>query len=329
MTEQQTTQLVKSDGFSAIETRQNAETAAIAMSAKVRAGIEAACVMAERHPRNWLTTRAKLLDECKRPGFCDSAIYSLPRGGATITGFSIRFAEAALRYMTNMSAGSEVVYEDDEKQLVTVTVRDYESNTSIEVSINVPKRVEKKKLKSGERPLSSRVNSYGDTVYLLPATDDEIAMKHNSLVSKAIRNAVLRMLPGDIADECESAIAKTKNSRDAKDPMAETKRVVDAFAEIRVMPESLEEYVGHSLETLSPKELDELRGVRLAIRDGIISWVEALETKTGALGESSEKDANRNATVVSALNKAREKLDSRNGSKQRTSSDSREPGQEG
>jgi len=311
------TQIVTTEGFNAIETRRNAETAAITMAAKVRANIEAACVMAERHPRDWLNVRGRLLGECKRPGFCEAAIYNLPRRkynqdtgqweDASITGFSIRFAEAALRYMTNMSAGSEVVYEDDEKQVVLVTVRDYEANTSIETSVNVPKRVEKKKIKRGERPLSTRVNSFGDTIFIMPATDDEIAMKHNSLVSKAIRNAVLRMLPGDISDECDAAMAKTKKDKHAEDPQAATKRVVDAFSLLRVMPDQLTLYVGHSLETLSPKELDELRGIHVAIKEGEINWSEALLAKIGDPAENEEQAAERNATVDAALNKVKQR----------------------
>lgn len=311
MNEQNTsTQIVRTEGFNAIETRQNAEMAAIAMSAKVRAEVEAMCIMAERHPRNWLNTRARLLDECKRPGFCEAARYALPRAGTTITGFTIRFAEAALRYMSNMSAGSEVIYEDDEKQVVKVTVRDYEANVAIDSSVMVPKRIEKRFLKKGEKPLSSRINSYGETVYTVPATDDEIAMKHNSLVSKSMRNAVLRMLPGDIADECEEAIAKLKEKGDTTDPMAATKKVVDSFSALRVMPDQLEQYVGHSLENLSPKELDELRGLRVAIKDGLISWNEALESKLGT-GEVDEKATERNATVAEAMAKAQAKLDAK------------------
>jgi len=82
-----------------------------------------------------------------------------------------------------------------------------------------------------------------------------------------------------IADECEDAIAKTKLNKHAEDPQAATKKVVDAFAGLRVMPDQLGLYVGHSLETLSPKELDELRGIYTAIRDGEIAWQDALDSK--------------------------------------------------
>lgn len=314
--EKQSTEITTTNGF-AIETRRNAENAAITMAAKARANIEAACIMAERHPRSWLNVRTQMLNECRRPGFCESARYSLPRkkynqdtgkwDDTAIIGFSIRFAEAALRYMSNMSAGSEVVYEDDEKQIVLVTVRDFESNTSVETSVNVPKRIEKKRLKKGDVPISSRQNSYGDTVFLVQATDDEIAMKANSLVSKAMRNSILRMLPGDIADECEEMIAKTKADKHAADPMAAIKKVTDAFAALRVMPDQLEKYIGHELATITPKELDDLRGVCVAIKDGDVTWVEALDAKIGVVEEGDTAAAERQASVAEAVEKVKQR----------------------
>jgi hypothetical protein len=308
------TAITTTSGF-AIETRRNAENAAITMAAKARANIEAACIMAERHPRSWLTVRTQMLGECKRPGFCESARYKLPRQkfnpktgqyeDANITGFSIRFAEAALRYMTNMSAGSEVVYEDDEKQIILVTVRDFESNTAIESSVNIPKRIEKKKLRKGDSPISSRTNSSGQTVFLVAATDDEIAMKANSLVSKAMRNSILRMLPGDIADECEEMIERTKANKHAEDPMAAIKKVTDAFASQLVMPDQLERYLGHDLATISPKELDDLRGVCVAIKDGDITWAEALDAKIGVVEDGDSAAADRQAAVEASIEKVK------------------------
>jgi hypothetical protein len=305
--EDQSTAIVKSESFGAIETRQQSENAAIVMSARARATIEAMCVLAERHPRDWGVVRVKMLNECKRPGFADAAIYEVPRGGKTISGFSIRFAEAVLRYVGNMSAGSEVVFEDNEKLIVMVTVRDYESNTAIETQVMVPKTVEKKTLSSGERPISSRRNSYGDLVHLVPATDNDIAMKQNSLVSKAMRNAVLRLLPGDIADECEKVLNETYAKKDAEDPDAARKKVIDSFAELRVMPDQLVLYVGHSLDTLSPKELNELRGLWAAVRGGEIPWVEALATKTGEVTGTTEEAKAKQSAVEAALAKVKTK----------------------
>jgi hypothetical protein len=85
------------------------------------------------------------------------------------------------------------------------------------------------------------------------------------------------------------------------------------------MPDQLAAYVGHDLSMLSPKELDELRGLRLAVRDGMISWAEALEAKIGTADDTDEKATARNAAVDEALAKAQAQLDAKRGPKQRAS----------
>ena len=45
------------------------------------------------------------------------------------------------------------------------------------------------------------MNSYGDTVYLVEATEDDLLTKQAAHVSKVIRTAALRLLPSDILEE--------------------------------------------------------------------------------------------------------------------------------
>ncbi len=311
--------LVRVESFNSIETSSKNETAANAMAAYQRASIEASCLMAERHQRSWATVRIKLLDECKRPGFADAARYKLPRKKwdedlrqmveAPIVGFSIRFAEAALRYMGNLGIEATVVYEDEKQRLLKVLSRDFECNTVISIDVAVPKHVERKKLKKNQRPISSRTNSFGDTIFIVEATDDEITSKQNALISKAMRTGVLRFVPGDIQDECEEMIATTKANRDAQDPKAAQKKVFDAFAKIGIFPDKIEEFLGHDPSVLTPGELDELRGVFQALADGEIrSWAEVMATKTGEVptGDDEKEAAKKIAGTQSVIDKARE-----------------------
>ena len=314
----QSTAIVR-ENFGGQQIEQRTETAATSMAAYQKASIEAMCIMAERSPRSWATVRVKLLEECKRPGFADAARYKLPRKKwdedlrqmveAPIVGFSIRFAEAALRYMGNLGIEATVVYEDDRQRLLKVLARDYEVNTVISIDVAVPKQVERKKLKKNQRPISSRTNSFGDTIFIVEATDDEITSKQNALISKAMRTGVLRFIPGDIQEECEELIAETKKNRDAQDPQAAQKKVFDAFAKIGILPDKLEEYLGHDPSILTPGELDELRGVFQALADGEIrSWAEVMATKTGEVppGDDDKEAAKKVAGTQAVIEKARE-----------------------
>ena len=56
---------------------------------------------------------------------------------------------------------------------------------------------------------------------------------------------MLRMVPADILEECEEAVAATLSKRDRSDPDAATKRIVDGFAKLGIQPSQLETLLGH------------------------------------------------------------------------------------
>lgn len=320
------TSIVRTEGFSAIEVKRNAELAATAMAAKAKASIEAACIMAERHPRDLLQVRAQLLKECERSRFAEKARYKIPRNSYNrdtgqyertwIQGFSIRFAESALMHMGNMSASSEVVYEDDEKLTLTVTVRDYERNSFVEDAIVVTKLTEKRKLAKNDIPVATRTNSNGETIFILKSTIDEVTQRRNAAVSKSMRTLVLRLIPADLKEECEDMCVATSTKTFKTDPTAEIKRVVDAFAKIRVMPAQLAEYLGHTVDTVDVNELNTLRGIYQAIADNDTTWAEVVdaqrEEREQAYNDSRDPDPGPRQTAVSeALAKASAKVAAR------------------
>jgi hypothetical protein len=167
------------------------------------------------------------------------------------------------------------------------------------IDVMLAKTVERRSLKPGEVALSVRINSQNQPTYTLPATEDDILNKQNAQVSKAIRTAALRILPGDIQDECEKIILETLQQRDAADPDAAKKKILDAFASLNVMPAEIKVYLGHPVEQLNPKEIQELRALYTAIKDGEATWAAALESKTGDKPAAPAKDGPK----VSALDK--------------------------
>lgn len=311
---QPNTAIVQTESFSAIETRANLETSATAMAAHARAMVEAKCVLAERHPRSLLQVRNEILADCKRPRFAETARYKKPQGRKQdangrwvdnhVTGFSIRFAEAMLRAMRNMGATSQVVYEDDEKQIVCVTVMDYQANTSVDASFTIQKRIEKSFLKEGQVPLSRRKNSKGKDVFLVEATDDEIRQMQARLVSMYMRTTILRMVPADIKEEAEEQIDATMKATIKEDPMRELKRVMDAFARLHVNPDNIAKYLGHELDVVTPDEIDELRGVFQAISEEGLNWHEIMALKHGEEPEDEAGKAER-AKAEELLQKAK------------------------
>jgi hypothetical protein len=265
------------------------ETAITAAAAQAQAIVQARYLIAYQRPRDIDETRVKLLKACQRPRFAETAIYSKPVGNQRIEGPSIRFAEEAARALGNIDIQTPVLYDDTEKRIVGVRVTDLESNTSYSADVTIQKTVERKKVKEGQTVLSMRLNSYGDTVYLVEATDDDLLNKQNALISKAVRTGILRVLPSDIREEALETVRDTMEKGDAADPDAARKKLASAFAAIGVPPGELKKYLGHELSTCSPAELADLRKVYSSIKDGEANWGEHLKLRQAGETASEEK----------------------------------------
>lgn len=278
--------------FSATESTQaRNETAASAVAAQARAMVESRYVMALRNPRNWDQVRQDIIKECRRPSFAHnkSALYHKPIGKG-VEGLGIRFVEVALRCMKNVLCESVMVYADDEREIHRVSVTDLENNNTWPMDVTVSKTVERSKPADDGSYISVRKNTYGKLTYTVPATDDDLLNKRLALISKALRTAGLRVIPGDLQDEAEEIIRAIRLDEAARDPGAERKKIADAFAELGVKATDLREYLGHELDSCTPTELVDLRGLYGALKDGEATWKTVMENKaaleTTAAGEA-------------------------------------------
>lgn len=262
------------------------ETASTAIAAQSKAMVESRYVMAMRNPRQWDAVRQELLRECRRPTFAHnkSAYYIKPIGDG-VEGLGIRFVEVALRCMKNVLIETTMIFEDDAKEIHRVSVTDLEANITYPLDVRVSKTVERSKPASDGTYISVRKNSYGRNVYTVPGTDDDILNKRGALISKAIRTLGLRVIPGDLCDEAEEIIKHIRLDQAAKDPDAERRKIVDAFAEIGVKATDLTEYLGHDLGKCSPAQIVNLRGIYGAIRDGEATWQTVMQNKADIEGK--------------------------------------------
>lgn len=253
------------------------ETAAAAVAEKARAMVNARYIMAMQRPRDLDLVRVKLLRACQRVTFAKIARYKKPIGKGVV-GWTIRFVEEAIRTLTNISIDVEVVFDDLAQRHLMITVVDLESNVPYSQTIVVEKSVERTD-RTGRDVISQRQNSQGKTTYLVAATEDELRMKQGAEISKAIRTEGLRLIPGDILDECLQHIQKALTANFAGDPDAARKEACDAFAELGVMPPDLKAYVGFDLGQMRAEHVRELVELHSAIKNGEVTWVEALEDR--------------------------------------------------
>lgn len=256
------------------------ETSAVVLAEQAKAGVIARFQMARLVPRDTETARARILKDCERPRFAELAEYEIPRGGKTIKGPSIRLAEVCARAWGNIEIDAVITFEDDEKRHVRVTATDFETNATYATDITVSKVVERRTVKDPSEIIGSRVNSTGQQVYLVRANETDLLAKHNALVSKARRNVIFAIVPGDIVDEALERAQATVRDADAKDPDAERRRIFDGFAKLGVEPGQLAEALGlPSSSQVGPAQIGTLRKWYAAIRDGETTIAELLAPK--------------------------------------------------
>lgn len=259
--------------------QQNNSPAALAAAEMQKARIESAYTIALNRPRSIDQVRQNILKHCERPRFAEKVKYSKPVGGGSVTGPTIRFAEMAIREMTNVFSDIQVIYEDDKKKQIKVILCDLETNCQFTKEITVNKTVERKN-KKGRTVVGERKNTYGDTVYVVVATEDELLNKEAAQISKAIRNEGLRLIPQDIVEEAMDAADATMRKADKSDPDAAKKRLIDAFFKVGVKVCDLSEFLGHNVDQITPKELEELRKMHSALSEGSAKWSDFIESPT-------------------------------------------------
>lgn len=257
-----------------------------AAAAQVKALVEARCVMALNRPRVLEQVRLDLLKECSRPSFAledvkgkgNSALYRRPVGGGkNVEGLGIRFAEVALRCYGNVMADSFAIQETAESIEKYCFVLDIETNISWGDTVRVTKTVERKQLKEGQTAIKTRRNTSGEIVYVIEADEDALITKEANLVSKKMRTLTLRLIPGDLQDECIQKIKEIREKDVVDDPDAAMRRVSDGMALQNVSVIMLEEFLDHPIAQCTPAEIVNLQSLYGALRDGDSTWAEIME----------------------------------------------------
>jgi hypothetical protein len=204
-------------------------------------------------------------------------------------GFSVRFIESVLFEAGNFHSSATIIWEDETKRLTQVVVTDLEKNGAYEGTILTSKTIERSKVFEGQEVLGVRENSMGKRVYIVAATPDQVAQAEAAAKSKMLRTLGEKLLPPHYKREWRRLCDSTILDELAKDPRAEQKKLLDAFAERGVMPSAIEAYLEHSLDSFQPAEMLDLRRIYVAITNGEATWKDVLEAKFGVPGDTPDE----------------------------------------
>ena len=217
-------------------------------------------VIAKRFPRNEVDAYAKAMEACQRPTMAAKAFYSFPRGGQTVEGPTIRFAEELARCWGNIDYGIKELSQDDGKSEMQAYAWDLETNAqSVQNFTNPHQREQGKKMVK----LTSQRDIYENNA---------------NMATRRLRSRILAILPSWFVEDAIEECKKTLAGRNDTPLIDRVKKMVVAFAKIGVTQEQIERRLKKKIDTMNADDLVEYTGIFNAIKQGeskIADWFES------------------------------------------------------
>lgn len=239
-------------------------------SSRAVAEVQAALFIARTNPRDQKRAMDRILNACCRPSLAESAIYAYARGGSSITGPSIRLAEAVAQQWGNMQFGIRELSNQGGKSEVQAFAWDVETNTRREITFTVPHIRHTKK---GSYKLEDPRD-----IYELVANQG----------ARRLRACILAVVPGDVVEAAVNQCQITLQSH--TDVTAEgIKKLIEAFEPLSVTKAQIEKFCQCRAEAIKPAQIVRLRSIYTSLRDGMSSpsdWFEPDETTQPAVLEA-------------------------------------------
>lgn len=226
------------------------------------AEVQAKMAIAKKFPRDELAATDKILRACTRKTLAESAMYSYNRGGAEVTGPSIRLAETIAQTWGNFECGIRELSQTNGSSTVEAFAWDIENNTRQSKIFQVPHiRYSRNK---GNTPLTDPRD-----VYEKIANDG----------ARRLRACILAAIPGDVVEAAVSQCELTLKANADTSPDA-IKKLVEAFNGFSVSEEMLQKRIGNRLEAIRPAQVLQLRKIYMSLKDGmskVADWFELVQ----------------------------------------------------
>lgn len=220
-------------------------------------------LLAKQFPRSYTKCYADAIQACQRKSFAEKAFFSYPRGGQTVTGVTIRFAEEMARCYGNIDYGIKELSHEEGKSEMQAYCWDLETNAVSQQNFTV----EHIREANGR---STKLTSQRD-IYERTANDG----------ARRLRSRILAILPPDLVEDCINECKKTLAGKNDIPLIDKVKNMVTGFAKIGVTKEMLENRLGHTIESVNMDELTEYIGIYNGLKQKettISDWFEQPKT---------------------------------------------------
>ena len=217
-------------------------------------------VIAKRFPRDEVQSYAKAMEACQRPTMAAKAFYSFPRGGQTVEGPTIRFAEELARCWGNIDYGIKELSQDDGKSEMQAYAWDLETNAqSVQNFTNPHQREQGKKMVT----LTSQRDIYEN---------------NTNMATRRLRSRILAILPAWFVEDAIAECKRTLSGHNDTPLIDRVKKMVVQFAKLGVTQEMIEKRLKRKIDTMTSDDFVEYVGIYNAVKGGeskIADWFDA------------------------------------------------------
>jgi hypothetical protein len=220
-------------------------------SARAIAEAQGKLVIAKRFPRNEARAYEEAMQACRRPGLAEDAFWSFPRGDGVLTGTSIHLARELARIWGNIDYGIRELSRKDGVSEMQAYAWDLQTNALVTQNFTVRHWRDTKR---GGYQLTDERDIY------------EITANQGS---RRLRGCINSVLPSDLVKAAEEECKKTLDGNNDEPAADRVRKLIAAFAKLGVTVAMIEDRLGHSLDTVLPEELAEMRSIFTSIKQGL------------------------------------------------------------
>ena len=237
--------------------------------------VQAAMVIAKKFPRDQVAAYERIIEACRRPTLAEGALYAYPRGGQTITGPSIRLAEAIAQAWGNLQFGIRELSQSGGESEVEAFAWDIETNTRQVKVFQVPhKRVARGQVKSLTDPRD---------IYEMVANQG----------ARRLRACILGVIPGDVIEAAVRQCEKTMQGNSGKPLHDRIRDMVVYFKDLGVTQAMLEQRLGHKIDATIDVEIVNLKKIYQSLRDGMSKREDWFKTNEPPQDDRADEATNR------------------------------------
>ncbi len=238
------------------------------------AEVQSAMVIAKRFPRDQNAAFGRIMKSCQRKVLAEQAMYAYPRGGQTVTGPSIRLAEAIAQNWGNIDFGViELEQRNGESTMMTYAI-DLETNVK-QSRVFIVKH--------------ERTTKKGGTQQLEDARDIYELTANNG--ARRLRACILGVIPGDVVEAAIEQCEKTLKGASQEPLVDRARKMVVVFSDLGISQEMIEKRLAHKIDAIIEQELLSLRKIYQSIKDGFAKREDFFEVNTNQQAQSKSDES--------------------------------------